>query len=130
MKAVFGVVLILSMFCSYASNAADYSEIYSKDEIGYDKFFSLQDEYKLVMKDNDLYVYNIEGLNKRRITHSPKFNKPMATFSKDRGYILYAEYAKEGANDGEMKYYRIKFDSNDNSRSIISKEEYSALAQN
>jgi hypothetical protein len=54
----------------------------------------------------------------------------MATFSKDRGYILYAEYAKEGANDGEMKYYRIKFDSNDNSRSIISKEEYSALAQN
>ena len=82
------------------------------------------------MKDNDLYVYDIEGLNKRRITHSSKFNKPMATFSKDRGYILYAEYVKEGANDGEMKYYRVKFDSNDNTRSLISKEEYSALAQN
>ncbi|MDD4182811.1 MAG: hypothetical protein PHT53_03210 [Candidatus Omnitrophica bacterium] len=130
MRAVFGILFVLSVFCLFQATAADYSETYSNDEIGYDKFFSLQDEYKLVMKGNDLYVYDIEGMNRRRITHTSKFNKPMATFSKDRGYILYAEYTKEGVNDGEMKYYRIKFDSDDNTRSLISKEEYSALAQN
>jgi hypothetical protein len=128
MRIVFGILFVLSIFCSFQANAADFKDTYSKDEIGYDKFFSLQDEYKLVMKGNDLYVYDIEGVNKRRITHTPKFNKPMASFSKDRGYILYAEYAREGANEGELKYYRIKFDNDDNSRSLISKEEYSALA--
>jgi len=127
MKTVFGILFVLSVFYSFQAAAADYSETYSKDEIGYDKFFSLQDDYKLVMKDNDLYVYDIEGVGKRRITHTPKFNKPMASFSKDRGYIVYAEYAKEGANEGELKYYRIKFENDDNSRSLISKEEYEAL---
>jgi len=127
MRTVFGILFVLSIFCSFQASAADYSDTYSKDEIGYDKFFSLQDEYKLVMKGNDLYVYNIEGTSKRRITRTPKFNKPIASFSKDRGYILYAEYAKEGANQGELKYYRVKFENDDNSRSLISKEEYDAL---
>ena len=130
MKIVLSFLFLFLAFSSSPVNAADYTETYSKDEIGYDKFFSLLDEYKLVMKGNDLYVYDIEGVSKRRITHTPKFNKPMASFSKDRGYILYAEYAKEGANEGELKYYRVKFENDDNSRSLISKEEYSALAQN
>lgn len=129
MKLLLSLLFVLSVFCSFPAKAADYSETYSKDEIGYDKFFSLMDEYKLVMKNNDLYVYDIEGVSKRRITHTPKFNKPMASFSKDRGYVLYAEYAKEGANSGELKYYRVKFENDDNTRSLISKEEYDALAK-
>ncbi len=127
MKIALSFLFILLAIFSLPANAADYTEAYSKDEIGYDKFFSVQDEYKLVMKDNDLYVYDIEGVSKRRITHTPKLNKPMASFSKDRGYILYAEYTKEGVNDGELRYYRVKFENDDNSRSRISKEEYDAL---
>ena len=128
MKIALSFLFVLLAIFSFSANAADYTETYSKDEIGYDKFFSVQDEYKLVMKDNDLYVYDIEGVSKRRITHTPKLNKPMASFSKDRGYILYAEYTNEGVKDGELRYYRTKFENDDNSRSRISKEEYDALS--
>ncbi|MCK9615417.1 MAG: hypothetical protein M0R48_07935 [Candidatus Omnitrophica bacterium] len=128
MRTVFNFLFILSVFCSFPANAVDYDDTYSKDEIGYDKFLSVQDDYKLVMKDNDIYVYDIAGLSRRRITHTAKLNKPMATFSKDRGYILYAEYSKEGENEGELKYYRVKFDQDDDSRQLISSDEYNALA--
>ena len=128
MKIVLSFLFVLLTAFSFPVNAADYTDTYSKDEIGYDKFFSVQDDYKLVMKDNDLYVYDIAGLDRRRITHTAKLNKPMATFSKDRGYILYAEYSKEGENKGELKYYRVKFDQDDDSRQLISSDEYNALA--
>lgn len=129
MRKVLGILFVLSILCLFRALAADYGTINLKDEVDYDKFFSLQDNYKLVMKDNDLYVYNIDGTNKRRITHSPKFNKPMASFAKDRSYIIYAQYSQEGANGGELKYYRVKFEEDDNRRSPILKEEYDALSK-
>ncbi|MCK9573456.1 MAG: hypothetical protein M0R20_03525 [Candidatus Omnitrophica bacterium] len=128
MRAVLSFLFLLLAFFSFPVAAADFTDTYSKDEIGYDKFFSVQGDFKLVMKDNDLYVYDIEGAGKRRITHTPKLNKPMASFSKDRGYILYAEYTDGGVKGGELRYYRTKFENDDNSRSRISKEEYDALS--
>ncbi|MDD4954537.1 MAG: hypothetical protein PHP17_00645 [Candidatus Omnitrophica bacterium] len=129
MKTVLGIMFALAVFYVFPAQSAEYSDMYSQNDIGYDKFFALQDDYKLVLKDNDIYVYNIEGVSKRRITHTPKINKAMATFSKDRGYIIYGEYATEGATGGDVKYYRVKFDNDDNTRSLISKEEYDALSQ-
>jgi hypothetical protein len=128
MKTVLSALLVLSAFSFFPVFAADYSSTYSQDKVGYDKFFSVQDDSKLVEKDNDLYVYDIEEVSKRRITHTPKQDKPMASFSTDRGYILYAEYTKEGS-EGELRYYRIKFENDDNSRGLISKEEYDALSK-
>ncbi len=122
----FSVFLILAVF-SYVQ-ADDYSSTYSKDQVGYDKFFDVQDEYRLVLKDNDLYVYDMEGMQKRRITHSSKMDKPEASFSKDKGYILYAEI-DQGNPKAEPKYYRVPFSSDDNSRVLISKEEYMTLSK-
>lgn len=128
MRKVLSLLLILLGFCLVPANAVDYSDTYSKDEIGYDKFFDVQEGYKLVLKENDVYVFGVEkDVGERRITHSPKCNKAMANFAKDRSYILYAEYVKEGANDGELKYYRVRFGDDDDSRQLISKEEYNAL---
>jgi tricorn protease-like protein len=116
------------MTVSYAG-VEDVSSIYSKDDVGYDKFFDMQDEYRLVLKDNDLYVYDMEGIDKRRITHTPKINKPEASFSKDRSYILYTEVAQEDSASKEPKYYRIDFTGDDNSKILISAEEYMSLAK-
>jgi hypothetical protein len=125
MRIVFGFLFVLSVI--FSAKAADYSDIYSKNEIGYDKFFSLQDDYKLILKGNDLYVSNIEGTSLRRITHTPKLEKPDATFSKDRGYILYSEYSDEDKSRAKLNYYRLRFDSDDNTKQLISAEEYNAL---
>lgn len=128
MRKISCLILILLGFYLVSVTAATSSDTYSQDEIGYDKFFDLQGGFKLVLKDNDIYVYGIsKDVGERRITHTPKLNKPIANFAKDRAYIIYAEYTKEGANEGELRYYRVNFADDDNNRQRISKEEYNAL---
>ncbi|MFA5272114.1 MAG: hypothetical protein WC412_07250 [Candidatus Omnitrophota bacterium] len=127
-KMIFFLFFLGFMTVSYAG-VEDVSSIYSKDNVGYDKFFDIQDEYRLVLKDNDVYVYDMEGIDKRRITHTPKINKPEASFSKDRSYILYTEIVQEGSASKEPKYYRIAFSGDDNSKILISKDEYAMLAK-
>ena len=126
-RSILFLVFFSFVTASYAG-VEDVSSTYSKDVVGYDKFFDMQDEYRLVLKDNDLYIYDMEGIQKRRITHSPKLNKPEASFSKDKSYILYTEI-DPSSTQREAKYYRIQFTGDDGSRIIISKDEYTALAK-
>ena len=127
-KMIFFLFFLGFLTASYAG-VEDVSSIYSKNDMGYDKFFDVQDEYRLVLKDNDLYVFDMGGMDKRRITHDSKINKQDASFSKDRSYILYTEEASEGSASKEPRYYRIEFTGDDNSRILISKEEYASLAK-
>ncbi|MFA6281102.1 MAG: hypothetical protein WCY05_01205 [Candidatus Omnitrophota bacterium] len=127
-KVIFFLFFLCSSAASYAA-VEDVSSLYSKNEVGYDKFFDVQDEYRLVLKDNDLYVFDMNGMDKRRITHNPKINKQEASFSKDRSFILYVEEAQGSGTSKELKYYRVEFTGDDNSRILISSDEYAALAK-
>ena len=127
-RSIFFLFFLGFLTTSYAG-VEDASSIYSKNDVGYDKFFDVQDEYRLVLKDNDLYVFDMGGMDKRRITYDPKVNKQEASFSKDRSYILYTEEASEGSTSKEPNYYRVEFTGDDNSRILISKEEYTSLAK-
>lgn len=91
-----------------------------RNEIEYEKFHDSYGDQKIVSRNNDLYVEDLDGKNSRRITHTPSVKERYATFSKDMNYIVYTE--DYGSFD-KRRHYLIKADSDDSERREISFDE-------
>jgi len=109
----------------------------TQNEIGYEKFYDSQGDYKLVRRNNDIYLEKIDGSEARQITHTPDIEESYANFSTDGKYIVFGEELKvkeSGSYPYIRKYiaankvYRIKSDSDDSTKQEISYEEYESLS--
>lgn len=72
------------------------AEIYVRDpgisdEVGYDQYFDMLGDHKLVGRKNDIYIEKIDGTESRQLTHSPNHAKT-AFFCDDGKYITYLEW--------------------------------------
>jgi hypothetical protein len=100
-----------------------------QDDIGYEKFLALRGDYRLVERNNDVYLEKIDGSDSRQITHTPDIREFGADFACDGKYILYSEDAPDYSAKIRGKYYRINYNSDDSSRKQISLDEYGALIE-
>ncbi|MEI8349381.1 MAG: hypothetical protein WCI77_04420 [Candidatus Omnitrophota bacterium] len=66
-------------------------------------------EYRLVEKNNDIWMEKLDGRETKQITRTPSIRETFAIFSKDGQYIVYAEQnnsryiVKSGCDDGSRK---------------------------
>jgi hypothetical protein len=84
-------------------------------------------EYKLVKKNNDLYIEKLDGSESRRITNTPNIREGTARFISEGKYIIYSEVPKIGW--GITGSYIIPRNSNDKDRKEISRDEFFALEE-
>lgn len=111
-----------------------YVKSYAEDNnVGYEKFFDSRGDQKLVRRSNDIYLEKIDSSDSKQITHTPDIEETYASFSTDGKYILFGEGL--GVEErgfyrliAAKKHYRIKSDSDDNTKQEISYEEYESLS--
>jgi hypothetical protein len=105
------------------SGCATTSEMYNTEKstnIDY-SCLDLRGEYKLTMRDNDVYLEKIDGSEKRQITHTPEIKEHNAVFSGDGNYIIFIErYQNPKGEDPIFKYFLTKKDSDDSTKKEIS----------
>lgn len=88
-----------------------------------EKFYDLKEEYRLVGKNNDVYLEKEDGTESKQVTYTPKMPEQAAFFSKDGKKIVYLETI--GLN--KYKEYKINIGLDEKSRKEISIDEYNAL---
>ena len=119
-KLIYVLILAmgLSLVAASQTAAVDY------------EFRDLHDYYKLVARNNDLYVEHLYEEGSRKITHTPKIPEGFAFFTKDAKYIVYREGIFDRAHEDrerEAKRYIIPFDKDDSVRKEIHWREEKAL---
>ena len=90
----------------------------SESNVDYEKFLDSYGDYKLVRRNNDIWMEKLDGSESRQITHTPNTKETGAFFSKDRGYIAFSLDYLDGP------FYLVKSDADDKSKKEISKNEY------
>lgn len=102
----------------------------NSSEIGYEKFFDSYGDYRLVRRNNDVWIEKLDGSESRQITHTPNVKEERADFSKDNNYILYLEYHyRDGEGRDHGKAYRTKRNSDDSTKQEIGGSEYMDLIE-
>ena len=96
---------------SYAVKGTDYNQ-----------FYDTNGEYKLVGRNNDIYLEKLDKSESKRITNTPSITERVADFSKDGKYILYMEEHGSGLTD--ITCYLIERGKDDKDRKEISITEY------
>lgn len=118
MKNLFMILLFTGLIG--AVGCATVPSTMQRSEIGYEQFYDSQGDYKLVGKNNDVYIERLDGSESRQITHTPSMKEGYAYFTKNGKYILYAYRAGEGA-------FMVKRGEDDNNQKRISEKEFSNL---
>lgn len=92
--------------------------------VDYDQFYDSNGEYKLVGRNNDVWMEKIDGSEKRQITHTPSIPELRAYLVSDQKYIVYTEPQHLFSNS---KSFIVPSDSNDSERKPISWNEVDSL---
>jgi hypothetical protein len=98
----------------------------TQNEIGYEKFYDSYGDYKLVGRNNDIYLEKIDGSESKQITHTPHIVEIEAQFSVNGKYIVY-ETQDLFFISPIFKFYRVPINRDDTNRQEISKKEAQAL---
>lgn len=93
----------------------------TQSEIGYEKFYDSYGDYKIVGRDNDIYLEKLDGSESRRITNTSSIKEDFAIFSKDGNYIAYHENTD--------RHYIIRSNTDDRERKEISFDEISNIIE-
>jgi len=106
------------------ATTGSYAEDNSQRNFGYDSFDDLKGEYKLVEKNNDVYLEKIDGSDSKQITHTPLV-KETSAFSSEGNYIIVMENYENQRDrrNSHQKFFLIKRDSDDSTRKEISADE-------
>jgi|GEM_PF-3342676 hypothetical protein len=89
----------------------------TQNEIGYEKFYDAHGDYKLVGRNNDIYLEKLDGSESKRITHTPNTLEMGANFVADGKYIVYTE-------EGTYAHFLITKEEDDSNKKLISTKEY------
>lgn len=122
------ILIGLAALCGLGSGCAatsSYAEENYKTNLGYESFYDLKGEYKLVGKNNDIYLEKIDGSESRQITHTPQVKEASSAFSSEGNYIIIME-EYENPHDRKnplQKFFLIKKESNDSTKKEISPDE-------
>ncbi len=127
MRKISLFVLGASLLCAGVglSGCATISHT-AENKVDYE-FLDSQGDYRLVERNNDIYMEKLDGSESRQITHTPNVREEFALFSKTGKYILIEERYNLESNP---KYYLIKFDSDDSTKKEIPGDEAVALEIN
>jgi hypothetical protein len=99
----------------------------TQNEIGYEKFYDSYGDYKLVGRNNDIYLEKLDGSESRRITSTQDKIERYAYFVSNGKGIIYEEVSGKYYPYDEYRYFYIDRDKDDNSRKEISQKEFSNL---
>ena len=93
----------------------------AKSGVSYDKYHDSYGEYRIVSRNNDLYVEKLDGSEKRKITNTPHLREFCAHFARKGDFIVYGEAV---GLYGLAKYYKVKLNGENPVKIEISLEEY------
>jgi len=119
-----GLILMGLATLAGCATTGSYAEDNSQRNFGYDSFDDLKGEYKLVKKNNDVYLEKIDGSDSKQITHTPLV-KETGAFSAEGNYIIVMEEYENphDRRNPHQKFFLIKRDSDDSTRKEISADE-------
>lgn len=103
---------------AFLGGCATTSGTMQKD-VGYEQFYDSQGDYKLVGKNNDIYLEKLDGSESRQVTHTPNVKERAGYFTKTGNYIIYWD---ETTPDGYGAYL-VKTEEDDSKRIRISEDE-------
>lgn len=107
---------------SGCATTGGYAE--SNSNIGYEKFYDSYGDYKLVQKNNDVWMEKLDGSEApKQITHTPDKLESIAFFSVNSKYIFYSENKTPNYIIGEGPHYLIPMGLNDERKKEIGREE-------
>lgn len=95
--------------------------------LGYHRFYQSKGEYRLVQRNNDIWIDKLDGSESRQITHTPRIAEIEAQFSVDGKHVVY-ETQDLVFISPIFKFYRVPIDKDDGEREEISKQEAQSLA--
>ena len=96
---------------------AGCAALYSIDpNVPHDEYFDSHGDYRLIERNNDIYMEKIDRSESRQITHTPNVREKSASFVKDGNYIIYFD---ENAPNGYSAYL-VKTEEDDSKRIRIS----------
>ena len=121
-KCAAGFLFGLSLM-GLAGCATTGSYAVENNNLGYEEFFSLRGDQRLVRKNNDVYLEKEDGTESKRVTYTPNIKENYAAFSTDGKYIMYNEMFPTQA-DYRYKYYKVNSDCNQNTKKEISGSEF------
>lgn len=93
-----------------------------ESRLDYDRFYDTNGEYRLVGRNNDVWIEKIDGTEKRQITHTPKVQESIAFFAYDNKYIACSEYGW-----GASKMFIVPINKDDNESKEIPQSEFESL---
>lgn len=105
------------------AGCATTSEL-ANNNIGYEEFFDSYGDYKLVGRNNDVYMEKLDGSESKKITHTPGIKEGDAFFVEKGKYIVYFEWRRT-PSFGDNKRYIQKTEGSWEERREINGAEYS-----
>lgn len=92
----------------------------------YDGWVSEQrGEYKLITRNDDLYLEKLDGSESKQLTHTPNYPSGGARFIQGGKYIVYGE--NNGSVFDTGRWYIIPAEGDDSQRKEITEREYIGL---
>src|SRR3989338_1510399 len=78
-------------------------------------------EYKIITRNDDLYLERLDGSDSKRLTHTPDKISSSARYVVDGKYIVYGE---ANSNQFSSKYYIIPAEGDDAQKKEITEQEF------
>lgn len=121
-KSLKNLVAVSLVIGSLALNGCATTSGVNQSNIDYDLQDTSKDgDYKLIRKDNDIFLEKIDGSESRQITHTP-YIREYPNFTKNEKYIVYFEEGQRHKYD--FKYFIVPIEKDDSSRKEISELEW------
>lgn len=113
---IFSLLLLGASLLGLSGCAALYSVDHNVHQ---DEYFDSYGDYRLIERNNDIYVEKLDKSESRQITHTPQTKEKSAWFTKKGTYIVYFD---ETTPDGYGAYL-IKTEEGDSKKIRISEGE-------
>lgn len=122
MKNIILFAVVLAFVLLNGSVAASAVE---NSAIDYNTFYDTNGEYRLVGRNNDVWIEKIDGSEKRQITHTPSVREDEAYFVMGSKYIVFGKINYSQAY--LSKVYLVAFDKDDTAKKEITMQEAKSL---
>lgn len=100
------------------------ASLYTVDHnVHQDEYFDSHGDYRLIERNNDIYMEKLDRSESRQITHTPNVREKSASFVKNWNYIIYFDETTPAFSGG----YLVKTEEDDSKRIRISEGEAGTL---
>ena len=115
----------LLLACLFPLGGCATSENYVSN-VDYEEFYDASGEHKLVRRNNDIWMENLDGSESRQLTNTPAVKEWIAEFILEGRYVLYS--TTEGRTE-HFRYFIATVSGGDVKTREVDKEEWGHLSR-